>query len=81
VDAELTEHGINQCKNLSIFTEKLDIGLDSELLVVSPMRRTLQTATHSFPSLIGKVKWLALEHLREQTGSHPCDRRLKIRYK
>jgi broad specificity phosphatase PhoE len=75
-DAELTPHGLGQCASLS------QLALDSlsmrrvDALVVSPMRRALQTAQFSFPGLINKVPWTALESLREQTGLHPCDRRL-----
>jgi broad specificity phosphatase PhoE len=74
-DAVLSEHGVSQCKQL--YGECIESGAvnDAELLVVSPMRRTLQTAVHSFPHLIGKIPWIAHELAREQTGLHPCDRR------
>jgi broad specificity phosphatase PhoE len=46
LDAELTEFGIQQCKELSkrLKDEKLDV----ECIISSPMRRALQTAYHSF---------------------------------
>ena len=72
-DAVLTDLGVSQCKELSEAAAALVSG--SKVLLVSPMRRTLETAQYSFPSLIGKVPWIALESLREQTGAHPCDRR------
>lgn len=50
----------------------------AQLLVVSPLNRTMQTASIAFPQLKGKIPWIALENLREQTGLHPCDRRRSI---
>ena len=59
--------------------------LDDEvdLLVVSPLLRTIQTASFVFPHLMSKVEWIALECIREQTGLHPCDQRedIKVRRK
>ena len=49
-----------------------------DLLVVSPMRRTLATASIGFGDLIGSMPWVAHESLREQAGYHPCDRRRPI---
>jgi hypothetical protein len=54
-DACLTKLGINQCKRLS--TERHELLDHSELLIVSPHRRTLQTATFSFPHLISDIPW------------------------
>lgn len=51
---------------------------NTELLLVSPMRRTLATATLSFPGYIGGIPWIAHELLREMAGFHPCDRRRPI---
>lgn len=81
VDAVLTEHGINQCKEVY---EKYFVGSDKsmvsdvQLIVVSPMRRTLQTATHCFADHVENTPFVAVEHLREQTGLHPCDLRHPI---
>jgi broad specificity phosphatase PhoE len=49
-----------------------------ELIVVSPLQRTLETAEHSFAHMKGRVPWLALESVRETMGLHPCDRRRNI---
>lgn len=77
-DAALTELGLEQCLSLSKAAQaELKLGRIDAVLV-SPMRRTLQTAQHSFPALVGQVPWLALECLREQTGQHPCDRRRPV---
>lgn len=73
-DAALTNKGVKQCQSLA----NIHGITTAELLVVSPMTRTLQTASVSFPSQVGKFPWLALESLREQSGFHPCDRRRTV---
>lgn len=50
----------------------------AKLLVVSPLNRTLATASHSFRWLQGRIPWVALECIRETSGLHPCDRRKHI---
>lgn len=76
VDAELSELGFQQCKDLH---KEIKHRLKNvELLVVSPMNRTIQTAFHSFHHLEGQIPWIAVEDIREVTGLHPCDRRLNI---
>lgn len=78
-DSPLSEEGIKQCKLLCVRCEKTsqyDSNID--LLVVSPLLRTLQTASFSFPFLISKIPWLALDEIREQTGLHPCDKRIPV---
>lgn len=74
-DAALSSGGTEQCFKAADTHEEL-LG-DVPLVVVSIMRRCMQTATACFPALVGKegVQWLANEDCREQTGSHPCDRR------
>lgn len=75
-DAWLTNKGLNQC--IALRDKMIDSGTtkDVDLLVVSPMRRTLQTAIHSFPHLMGRVPWLAHESLRERFNpTNPCDQR------
>ncbi|RYG96422.1 hypothetical protein EON65_54425 [archaeon] len=72
-DAHITEEGLKQCQELS---EKMKhVTAHSQLLVVSPMSRTLQTASHSFPHLQHKIPWVSIECIRERTGLHPCDKR------
>ena len=75
-DATLTAEGLEQCKRLHVGSEQKVAR--SQLIVVSPLNRTMQTATHCFPQLIDKVPWVAVECLRERTGLHPCDRRKSI---
>lgn len=77
-DAELTDNGINQCKTLA---KKVENAVKNvEMIVVSPLNRTMQTVKYSFPYLLGKVPCIAVEEIRETTGMHPCDRRLSIRH-
>ncbi len=76
MDASITKYGISQCQDLHHSTK--DKMKKVELLVVSPMHRTIQTALHSFPQLQTSIPWIALEAVREQTGSHPCDKRNPI---
>ena len=77
VDSVLSQNGEKQCLDLCKKHQESNIfSSEVSLVVVSPLRRTLQTATLVFPSLIGKIPWIAVEHVREQTGLHPCDRRL-----
>jgi broad specificity phosphatase PhoE len=75
IDAELTEKGIEQCHELRKENHKFS---KSELVVISPMRRTLQTASNILPELKDSIPWIALECIREQTGLHPCDKRFPI---
>jgi broad specificity phosphatase PhoE len=77
-DALLTEKGKLQCNELAIKSKELGICDRADLLVVSPMHRTIQTASYGFPLLLGKIPWIAIENLRETTGLHPCDRRRPI---
>jgi broad specificity phosphatase PhoE len=76
LDSTLTDLGLSQCSKCC--EENFDIVKTSELMIVSPMRRTLQTAFHSFPHCFENenIPILALEHIREQSGLHPCDKRL-----
>ena len=75
-DACLTQLGIDQCIELSKKTT--DIINNAELLLVSPLRRTIQTATYSFSPHINKIPLISLESLREASGLHPCDKRSPI---
>jgi len=50
LDAQLTPHGINQCRELS---QRLkEEGLDVDCIISSPMRRALQTAHYSFEHIL-----------------------------
>lgn len=74
-DATLTPMGVEQCIALK---DRTSLSFENvELVMVSPLRRTLQTATYSFPQLINRVPWIALDSLRELMAN-PCDRRKNI---
>lgn len=69
-DPSLTPLGVDQCRNLAVnFPHHSKISL----LVASPIRRTLYTALHAFPSELEKgMKVIALPELQE-TSDLPCD--------
>jgi broad specificity phosphatase PhoE len=70
LDAPLDEIGRKQASALGEHLR--DSGLPIELVVVSPLRRTLETAKLAFG---GTVPQLALEEIREAFGAHACDKR------
>lgn len=72
VDPELTALGVQQCRALKPQAARVQGSLD--LLVVSPLRRTLETALHTFDMLEG-TPWVAHELVRERIGRNTCDRR------
>lgn len=78
-DALLSDLGHRQCSDLAKLQQSFcESEGRVELVVTSVLRRCLATATESFPALIGKVPWVASELCREQTGQHPCDRRVRL---
>ena len=74
-DSALSPGGVEQCFKAAQKHE--EVLAEVPLVVVSIMRRCMQTAEYCFPGLVRKegCTWLANEVCREQTGSHPCDRR------
>ena len=66
-DPPLTEEGREQAEKL------MGVARGVQLIVSSPLRRTLQTALHAFSGVDAPV--IAHEDLREQVGMHQCDRR------
>lgn len=76
LDPVLTRAGMRQCEEFARTTAQ---HLNSaQLVVVSPMNRTIQTATHSLPQLVNRVQWIALESVREQVATHLCDQRMPL---
>jgi len=81
LDAQLTPHGISQCKELSQKLEEEKLHVDA--IISSPMRRALQTAHHSFGHVFEcqvkrhNVPFVACEHWRE-TVNYVCDVRLPL---
>lgn len=74
-DAALTSEGKGQCSELNAGTTS-NIQQSAQLIVTSPLRRTLQTTLLGFPDLIsrlgGRSAIVALPHLQEN-GSSPAD--------
>jgi broad specificity phosphatase PhoE len=77
-DAQITNIGKEQCSELRI--DVMEKVKHVELLVVSPMSRTMETAELTFPQLIGRIPWIAVENVRERTGRHPCDKRRSLKF-
>ncbi|KAL7530685.1 hypothetical protein ACHAWF_003470 [Thalassiosira exigua] len=77
VDAPLTEKGRRQCEE----QRSTAAGLDGiELVVSSPLARTLQTAHCTFEDHLPynaqrEVKWMAHEGVREELGQLLCNKR------
>ena len=49
-----------------------------DLVLISPLTRTLETGTLMFPPDIKRVPFIAVEYCREAFGAHPCDQRRNI---
>lgn len=74
IDAKLTELGESQCHNLAGNIT----GLELDLIISSPLTRTLQTATLSFAEALAEgTPIIAEENLRE-TVNYNCDRRSRL---
>ena len=71
LDPQLTPLGEEQCRTLS---KDFPYTNDIDLVVASPLKRTVWTALHSFPDPIAKrnLKVIALPELQE-TSDLPCD--------
>ncbi|UPR00576.1 phosphoglycerate mutase-like protein [Chloropicon primus] len=80
VDPGLTDLGTEQANELNAKSQR-DLGQAPEVVVVSPLMRTLQTATLGFASLAGTVPFVAHEDCREIMGQHRCDRRVKAGFR
>jgi broad specificity phosphatase PhoE len=74
LDAPLTEIGRQQAYQLQTTIAPFPV----ELVICSPMCRTIQTALMAFAPLVGTVPFLAHEMVREETGVHLCDQRRSV---
>lgn len=73
-DSRLTQLGVSQAQALERKLSSSPIPM--EVVIVSPLSRTLQTAFHLFPKGIHNTPPLvAIETCRERFGVYPCDRR------
>ena len=71
VDTSLVQEGFNQAKQLGETWKDIDT---IELVIVSPLKRTLQTACEIFKDK--QVPMIALEYVREfPLGKHTCNKR------
>uniref|UniRef100_A0A7S0M519 Phosphoglycerate mutase-like protein n=1 Tax=Cryptomonas curvata TaxID=233186 RepID=A0A7S0M519_9CRYP len=77
-DAGLTVAGQAQCGRLRREIEALPHPLDLELVVVSPLTRTLQTAMRTVPPSLHDVPFVATELCRERVTSCPADSRRPV---
>ncbi|KAJ6335397.1 hypothetical protein OIU78_012096 [Salix suchowensis] len=73
-DAHLTPLGWRQVDNLRKHVYECGVNKKIELVIVSPLLRTMQTAVGVF----GGERYMDVELCREHLGVHPCDRRRTI---
>ena len=66
-DAQLTPEGLEQSAKVARITDRMKF----DVVLVSPLSRTLQTAVKAIPSMHGKM--YAEELVRERIGLNPCD--------
>jgi len=81
LDSELTSKGRIEAEKLAPKTR--DNLKDPEIIYVSPLRRATQTAllafSHLVPGLKNSPRWVADEDIREHSGLHWCDHRLRAK--
>ncbi|CAK4627035.1 hypothetical protein LEN26_019902 [Aphanomyces euteiches] len=79
LDALLTTKGQAAAESASLKVQaELQNGMPLEKVIVSPLRRTLQTATTVFSHQIGRIPLVSMELCRETMGMHTCDKRSPI---
>lgn len=77
MDAHLDDTGKAQC--IALGARIREIKLQVDVILVSPLTRTLQTASHMFAGSTSAPRMVAIEMCREAHGGHPCDQRRPIR--
>ena len=76
-DTNLVAEGINQANELGNHINKLPELDDLELIIVSPLKRTLETCQYIFKNT--DIPIIALEEIREfPCGIHVCNKRHSI---
>lgn len=75
-DARLDETGRGQASALGARIR--DAAMVVDVILVSPLTRTIETATHMFPDRARAPPFIAVEMCREAHGGHPCDQRRSI---
>ncbi|OWM71357.1 hypothetical protein CDL15_Pgr011486 [Punica granatum] len=81
LDAQLSPRGWQQVNDLHKHVRDSGLLKRIELVVTSPLSRTMQTATGVFGQSdeSEKLPFLAVELCRERLGVHPCDKRRSIK--
>jgi len=74
-DSRLTHQGISEALVLRGAIKKENFPVP-ELVAVSPLSRTLETAKHVFGD---NAPCVVVEQLRERSGRFPCEQRRKLR--
>ena len=75
IDTKLVSDGIEQAKKLG--NKIINDNLDIELILVSPLQRTLETCHYMFPNT--DIPIISLEEIREYPcGLHTCNKRGNI---
>lgn len=73
-DASLDDVGVQQATQLGQWIR--DARMVVDVVLVSPLTRTLQTASYMFPEpRPAGLHFVAIEMCREAHGGHPCDQR------
>jgi len=75
LDAPLTEKGREQAREARKF---ILAQMKPQVVLVSPLTRTLQTAEEVFEPLTKELKFEVWEGVRERIGHHPCDKRRNV---
>lgn len=76
-DPGLTQIGITQCENLRKYIGSNNKFTDVELIVVSPLTRTLETCLNVFSNFYYSIPIICREEIREYIDN-PCHKRLNI---
>lgn len=76
IDPELTFTGKSQCDELKKKIKSDNIDSKIDLIIVSPLTRTLETCSNVFDDLVNKIKFICLEEIREHIDK-PCHMRKK----
>lgn len=77
-DARLDDVGVQQAWQLGQRIREARMAVD--VVLVSPLTRTIQTALHLFPEpRPTELHFVAIEMCREAHGGHPCDQRRPLR--
>ncbi|XP_031377758.1 phosphoglycerate mutase-like protein [Punica granatum] len=81
LDAQLSPRGWQQVNDLHKHVRDSGLLKRIDLVVTSPLSRTMQTATGVFGQSdeSEKLPFLAVELCRERLGVHPCDKRRSIK--